>query len=441
MSGVPTRTPLTVPVLITAGLLAAQAAAVAPLSDPLQTAGATAGTSIHGVHLSAPWLYVVLAPLFSVWDGISMLGMSRLKGFLIGCAVLYGCWRVVRGMRYGTSWLREALALAAALIGFAGFVAAGALWHRPMLALAGVGADDIVVDYHSHTNASHDVRHTAMRHFDVAANRRWHARAGFDAVFITDHNLIHEPPADAPPADAAERPIPCRGTEVSAWNAHIVLLGPTPPIPRDPYATSLDGLLTLLRTSDSAYGAISIASLPEYERHHWQRLDLLMTSGLDGFEIVNAAPKANELTRARRDSVVALARRYDRAVIGVSDSHGWGATSMVWNLVHIPGWHDLGRSQPAAVCAAIIDQLRSGIAGNRILERHRLRAEAWWPRWLTPIGVVWETWRGMGWLLTLSWLVWTWTGYLAVAFLLRNSDAPLPLSRHRLRRARPDRHQ
>jgi hypothetical protein len=436
MSGVPTRTPLTVPVLITAGLLAARIAAVAPLSDPLQTAGTIAGTSTHGVHLTAPWLYVVLAPLFSVWDGISMLGMGRLKGLLIGCAVLYGFWRVVRGMRRDTSGLREARTFAAALIGFVSFVTAGALWHRPMLALAGAGPDDIVVDYHSHTNASHDVRHTAMRHFDVAANRRWHARAGFDAVFITDHNLIHEPPADA-----AERPIACPGTEVSAWDAHIVLLGPTPAVPRDVYAASLDGLLTLLRTSDSAYGALSIASLPEYERHHWRRLDLLATSGLDGFEIVNAAPKANELTRARRDSVVALARHYNRAVVGVSDSHGWGATSMVWNLVDLPGWRGRWRNQPAAVCAAIVDRLRSGIAGNRVLERHRLRAEAWWPRWLTPIGVVWETWRGMGWVLTLSWLVWTWTGYLAVAFLLRNSDASLPLSRHGLRRARPDRHQ
>ena len=29
----------------------------------------------------------------------------------------------------------------------------------------------------------------------------------------------------------------------------------------------------------------------------------------DGFEIVNAAPKANEFSRAHRDSVVALARK------------------------------------------------------------------------------------------------------------------------------------
>ena len=63
-----------------------------------------------GLYLSTPWLYLSLAPLFSTWDGVSMLGMSRLKGFVEGCAILYLAWRLVRGLRHGTSWLREAAA-------------------------------------------------------------------------------------------------------------------------------------------------------------------------------------------------------------------------------------------------------------------------------------------------------------------------------------------
>ena len=42
------------------------------------------------------------------------------------------------------------------------------------------------------------------------------------------------------------------------------------------------------------------------------------------------------------------------------------------------------------------------------IERHRLRPDAWWPLCLTPLGVVWETWRSMGWALTWSWLAWIW---------------------------------
>jgi len=170
------------------------------------------------------------------------------------------------------------------------------------------------------------------------------------------------------------------------------------------YNRSLDALELLLRESDSLYGALSVLSLPEYERNHWARLDSLVAAGADGLEIVNAAPKANEITRARRDSVVALARRTGRFVVGASDSHGWGATNMVWNLLPLPG----PRPQGAAACSAVLQGLRRGFGATRIVERERLRADSAWPRWLTPEGVVWETWRGMGWPLTIAWLAWTW---------------------------------
>ena len=77
---------------------------------------------------------------------------------------------------------------------------------------------------------------------------------------------------------------------------------------------------------------------------------------------------------------------------------------MVWNLMAAPGW---AAGEPA-VCARLLDGLRHGFGSSRIVERHRLRAESGWPAWLTPIGVVWETWRAMGWMLTVAWLGWVW---------------------------------
>jgi hypothetical protein len=288
--------------------------------------------------------------------------------------------------------------LAGSLLGFALFLSLGILWHRPMLALAGAGSDRAVVDFHSHTNVSHDVRGTLMSKFDVRANLAWHRRAGFDAVFVTDHNTI------APATHAESLPVRCPGIEVSAWRAHIVLLGDTLPVDRDPYSRDWAGLTRLLQVSDSAYRSRSVASLPEYERNHWDRLDSLVAAGLDGFEIVNASPKANELSRTRRDSVIALARHTGRFVVGVSDHHGWGATSMVWNLVPVPSW----RTTPAALCHRILARLDQGVGSVQVLERHRLRAESRWPSLLTPLGVVWETWRGMTGVVALSWLVWIW---------------------------------
>lgn len=413
------RSRLVGPWILTGLLLAARLASAPALSDPV------AGAAPAALYLKIPWVYLVFAPLFTLWDGVSMLSMTRLVGFLGGLLALYLLWRTTRWLLSGSSspgslrgrLLHElkVLLISATLLGV--FIAIGTVWHRPMLSLAGSAADEVVVDFHSHTNVSHDVRDTWMRGFDAEANRRWHSRAGFDAAFITDHNIARRQTPDArrqtPDArrqtpDARRQTVLCPGTEVSAWRAHIVLLGDSGPVDRRQYK-GLEGLLALLATSDSAYGALSLASLPEYRRNHWDRLDSLAAAGLDGFEIVNASPKANELTRADVDRVIGIARSQNRFVAGVSDSHGWGATSMVWNLVRSP---DGQRGDP---CSAVLRQLRTGFGSVRIVERHRVRPDDPWPALATPIGVVWETWRSMGWPLASSWLIWIW----AVAMIRR----------------------
>jgi hypothetical protein len=390
---------------VTLSLVAARLSGVTAISDPV--AAAPPGS----LHLSVPPAYLLFAPAFTLWDGISMLSLSRLWGFLVGLAIFYLLWRMVRYVvgrrvrRWPRAILRELGLLVVSTVVLLGFLLLGALWHRPMLSLAGVSPQDRVVDFHSHTNSSHDVAGTLMGSFDAAANRRWHRRAGFDAAFITDHNVVsHESRvASRESRAAAGGTVLCPGIEVSAWRAHIVLLGDTQPVDRGPYSSSLAGLLDLLQDSESRFGALTMASLPEYRRNHWNRLDTLVAAGLDGFEIVNASPKANELTRAERDSVISLARVHNLFVAGVSDSHGWGATSMVWNLVQIPP------AMPSSgICGAILSRLHDGFSAVRIYERHRLRPDAWWPMWLTPLGVLWETWRGMDWQLTEAWLVWVW---------------------------------
>jgi hypothetical protein len=407
-----------VPLLFTGLLIVAGLAGVPPLSDPVT------GTSPASLHLRTPELYLIVAPLFSLWDGVSMLSMSRLGGFLTGLALIYVAWRLMLLLaRRQFRWRRELSRLMLSMAALVSFVLLGALWHRPMLSLAGVSPDDLVVDFHSHTNLSHDVADTWMRGFDTPANLRWHTRAGFDLAFITDHNLVEKRDQGAGTGDEGpgggkrlatddQRLVtaPCPGIEVSAWRAHIVLLGDTLPVDRSRYNGSLEELLRLLDTSESAYGSLTLASLPEYRRNHWSRLDTLIAAGLDGFEIVNASPKANELTRAERDRVIALARAHNRFVAGVSDSHGWGATSMVWNLVKVPPG-----SKGASLCSLVLQRLQSGFPAVRVVERHRLRPDAGWPIWLTPVGVLWETWRSMGWAQTANWIVWVWL----VGFLLR----------------------
>jgi hypothetical protein len=408
-----------VPTAITLLLLAARIARTPSLSDPV------AGTAPDSLFLATPPLYLLLAPLFTLWDGASMLSMRRLYGLLIGLALLYLLWRALTAWRLrNLSWWTEIRSLTVSLMALATFLLIGAVWHRPMLSLAGVQPGTLVVDFHSHTNVSHDVRDTWMRGYDAEANRRWHRRAGFDAVFITDHNIASRESrvASREPEAAAGGPVLCPGIEISAWRAHIVLLGDTVPVDRRLYNASLDGLLTLLRVSDSAYHALSVASLPEFRRNHWERLAELVSAGLDGFEIVNASPKANELSRQDRDSVIGVARAHNRFVIGVSDSHGWGATSMVWNLLP-------GTPRTNEVCGAVLQRLTDGFSAVQVVERHRVRPDDWWPLWLTPVAVVWETWRGMAWPLTLAWLMWIWLLPLLGHHLSRRRAKSLAIGR------------
>ena len=70
-------------------------AAVSPLSDPV------AGTAPASIHLNTPILYLAFPPLFSLWDGVSMLSMTRLQGFLLGLLLLY-LLVVWRGLRVAT---------------------------------------------------------------------------------------------------------------------------------------------------------------------------------------------------------------------------------------------------------------------------------------------------------------------------------------------------
>jgi hypothetical protein len=240
-----------------------------------------------------------------------------------------------------------------------------------------------------------------MKSFDAEANRRWHTRAGFDAAFVTDHNTVEGFPGDWEQPGSA---LLCPGIEVSAWRAHVVLLGAQQKVDRGPYSDSLGGVLDLLRESEQKYGALSIASLPEYERNHWPNLPAFVAAGLDGFEIVNASPKANEFTLAHRDSVIALARANNLLLLAVTDGHGWGATVLGWNLIRV------GRPESGARrCELILNRLRSdGTNAVQIVERHHLRSESAWPWILTPVGLVWEIWRSMSPLHVLSWLVWIW---------------------------------
>ena len=330
---------------------------------------AVTGSPAADAELSLPLSYVVTAPVSNLLDALTQLSMDRAVSLLIVWVVALVVIGVVRP---GSRARRIVRALVGAAIPFLLALAAVFL-PRPVPRLVTSDSDVNVLDFHSHTAASHDGRHgwTPER---VAA---WHAAQGFDAAYITDHNV----PFDGS-NDAAIPLLP--GTEWSVYRQHIVELGGLPPTDLAPYSHDTPGMLGLFAALH-ARGGIAIASLPEYWRNHWEDLDQFVAAGVDGFEIVNCAPKALEFPSVDRQAVITLAAQHDLLVDGVSDNHGWGTVTCVWNLVK-EGSH--------------------GFRDNQVVARPLALAQGDLPAWDAAYTQPWLMLRALSWPERVSWLTW-----------------------------------
>src|SRR5437016_3256309 len=170
---------------------------------------AVTGTVPAGADLVRPTAYTVLAPLSNVLDALTFLSVQRAKAFLAVWVVALALWG---GLRRGTLGRR----LARALLGPLAIVLLGVgavLLPRPVPSLVTADSGVTVIDYHAHTAASHDGR-PGWRAQDLAA---WHAAQGFQASYVTDHNVIFNQPVDEP-----IRLLP--GVEWSVYAQHVLLV-------------------------------------------------------------------------------------------------------------------------------------------------------------------------------------------------------------------------
>jgi sugar phosphate isomerase/epimerase len=119
---------------------------------------------------------------------------------------------------------------------------------------------------------------------------------------------------------------------------------------------------------------IVIASLPEYWFYHWKEgIEKFSQWGIDGFEIINSAPKALDFPRRLQLEVIALCKSKNLFMTGISDNHGYGYATAAWNAVRLPGWRDQG---PASLETMILSHLRrNGYASVQVIERTRMTPE------------------------------------------------------------------
>ena len=326
--------------------------------------------------LDRPVLYVAFAPLSNALDALTFFSLSRAEWALGVWALLLAAWGALRASSESLSSRRI---MASALLGPAALVLlvlAALVLPRPVPRLVSDGPGT-VIDYHAHTAASHDGRPG----WTLAKLAAWHQRQGFDASYVTDHNIIYDGSLPAPQGTALSL-LP--GVEWSVYGQHVVAIGPVEALPRDSFGEST-GRMVRIFAAIQRQGALSIASLPEYWRNHRDDLGDFVVAGVSGFEIVNCAPRALGFPSDLRRQVVALAGSHDLVVVGASDNHGWGQVTCVWNV-----------SRPGA----------QGFHTNRVFARPLALVQGDWQAWTAPVTQPWFLLRSLSWSERASWLTW-----------------------------------
>ena len=325
--------------------------------------------------------YLLGAPLFGLWDTLTLLTVSQHYAVLATLIALYAAGRLVAAGAPGRRppglarqpgaaqprrtpapripaprtpaprtplprrLIREALLAAAALAALLAFYAAAAIVPRPMAAIRLASPDLVAVDFHSHTNHSHD----GWSRFTVARNRAWHEAGGFHAAYVTDHytwaGVDEALPANPELAGgrgggrASERTVLLSGMEVRLRDRHTNILGD-----RARYAFALDGTWHHL-DPDSIAAAHDRGARPATMLYTIPGpLDRIVPfgpgspAGVIGVELGDGAPRGLEQGRAEREEILTLADSMDLAVVAGSNNHGWGRTVAAWSVMRLPGW-------------------------------------------------------------------------------------------------------
>jgi hypothetical protein len=330
---------------------------------------AVTGSVPGGADLVRPFWYVAAAPVSNVLDTLTFFSLGRAWWGLGLWIALLGAL----GARRPGPLLSRTWRAARGPLGVLGLVAAAVLLPRPVPRIAVADATLTVLDYHAHTQASHDGRSR------WTANRvlRWHARQGFEATYITDHNQVY--------VGASRGPIALLpGVEWSVHRQHVLALGPAREIIREDFSRTTERMLGVFSEIDRQ-GAIAIAALPEYWRNYWDGLEAIVEAGVHGFEIMDCSPKSLAFPRNARRRVVRLAMANGLLVVGGSDNHGWGAVTCVWNL-----------ASPGA----------SGIAANRVIARTIALRQSEGPAWAAAVTQPALMFRTLSWSERISWLTW-----------------------------------
>lgn len=367
--------------------------------SPLQALGSGAPIAMR-LHL--PVSYLALAPFCGVLDALSLLSLRQhiatMVTIMLGCLALHVARTRSEACGLKSGILRALGVTVLLLASLVALYAVMTLVPRPMAALALGDPDGVVVDFHSHTSASHD----GNQIFGARESRAWHRAAGFDVGYLSDHGTFAGFAAadSSNPVRAGDGTMLLRALEVRCEGEHLVLLGPVSSPTADCDAARADPRV------------IAILTIPG---------DLDRSESLpfvQAIEIADGAPRALDQMARDAQRMRANAANGGLAEIAGSNNHGWTRTSAAWTIVPVRGWRSLDAAAlDAAIRARIALGARSGI---RVVERRRVAP---------PAGVIglaatvplagWVLLRDLSPAERASWIGWCWLAWCVGAAVRR----------------------
>ncbi len=362
---------------------------------------------VSEAHLVKSPAYVALAPVSNVLDTLTLLGVGQHIAVVLTVIVCYGLWWALVGRRSLQSiaprrrLLREVARIGVGLVILIGTYVVMIVAPRPMARLE-KGTDIVAVDFHAHTKYSHDGRPDWTPE-DV---RTWHANAGFDVAYISDHRTF-EGARDGwanNPVLAGDRTVLIPAIEVGWRGEHVNVLD----------ADRLyHGLITenLRDIDEPALGLVS--TLPGNEPVIIETIpgDLAKvvsasgpgSGGVRAIEIIDGSPRGLTQARVQHDAIVHLADSVNLALVAGSDHHGWGRTAAGWTLMYAPGWRAATAEQLSVQISRILRG--GGVKATRVAERYVANTEGALLPFTVPL-VTWGMLRSLDADERIVWFIW-----------------------------------
>lgn len=353
--------------------------------------------------LRTPLAYDVVAPFSNILDALTILSLAQYAAtFAFGAGIFiafwtYGATRSRAGIRAG-KFARAALGFVGGTVAVAGIMLVAS---RPMASLAVADRDLIAVDFHSHTEASHDGRPG----FNAEKNREWHSSSGFDAAYVTDHSTFDGALSASVrnPARAGGGTVLLPGVELRDADEHPILIGVDPKRMR---ITSPDWEGAAVEADGGPAPPLLLLSLPGNIR----RIPIGETNGavrLAGIEAADGSPRGMGQSARDRVDILAVAEKHHLAILSGSDNHGWGRTAPAWSIMRIPGWRDL---TPEALDIAIRRTIiANGLRAIQVIARRTAPPpQNKMESALGGVAIALVTLRTMNIPDRLSWILWSW---------------------------------